>query len=116
MPIYKQQKINLSESYPCPCCRGSLQQIVLTEALGCDRCQKIFALWTDGYAIEQTSSPYHNCWCWDGKRWQIKNPAPQSSWILWSSLALTVAFAVGGWHFLSPASVKAPTAPEVNER
>lgn len=111
MPIYKQQKIDLREIYPCPCCRGNLQQIILTEALGCDRCQKIFALWKDGYVIEQTSSPYHNCWRWDGKRWQTKNPASQSSWILFGGLVLTAAFAVGALHLLSRSSEKTPIAP-----
>ncbi len=102
MPIYKQQKIDLRETYPCPCCRGHLQQIVLTEALGCDRCQKIFALRADSYAIEQTSSPYRNCWRWDGRHWQAKNATTYSSWILLAGLALTAAFAIGSWHFLLP--------------
>jgi hypothetical protein len=113
VPIYKQQKIDLRETYPCPCCRGNLQQIVLTEALGCDRCQKIFALQRDGYIIEQTSSPYHNCWRWDGKRWKAKNPAPQSSWILFGGLVLTAAFAIGGLHLLSRSPEKTPIAPVV---
>jgi hypothetical protein len=88
-----------------------LQQIFLTEALGCDRCQKIFALWKDGYVIEQTSSPYHNCWRWDGKHWQTKNPAPQSSWILLGGLLLTAVVAIGGLHLLSRSPEKTPIAP-----
>ena len=111
VPIYKQQKIDLHESYPCPCCHGNLQQIFLTEALSCDRCQKIFALWQDGYVIEQTSSPYHNCWHWDGKHWKTKNPASRSSWILLGGLALTVAFAISGLHFLSRSPEKIPVTP-----
>ena len=111
VPIYKQQKIDFHRIYPCPCCRGNLQQIFLTEALGCDRCQKIFAIWTDGYVIEQTSSPYHNCWCWDGKHWQTKNPATLRSWILLGGLVLTVALAIGCLHFLSRSPEKTPIAP-----
>jgi hypothetical protein len=113
VPIYKQQKIDLRETYPCPCCRGSLQQIVLTEALGCDQCQKIFALQTDGYAIEQTSSPYHNCWHWDGQRWQTKNPATLSSWISLGGLILTVAFVIGGLHLFSHSPEKIPIDPVI---
>jgi hypothetical protein len=98
--ILKQQKIDLSEKYPCPCCRGQLQQIVLTEAFGCDRCQKIFALQSDGLGIEQTSSPYQNCWQWNGKKWQAKATAPRGSWIIVMGLALTVVFLIGSWQIM----------------
>lgn len=117
MPISKQQKIDLRETYPCPCCRGGLQQIVLTEALGCDRCQKIFALWPDGCTVEQTSSPYRNCWHWDGKNWIAKNPATVKSWILVGGLVLMTTFAVGGLHLLARSSMEAPTPPHApNEK
>jgi hypothetical protein len=111
VPIHKQQKIDLRAIYPCPGCRGNLQQLVLTEAFGCDRCQKIFALQADGYVIEQTSSPYRNSWHWDGKCWQTKNPASQSSWILLGGLILTAACVIGGLHFLSRSPEKTPINP-----
>lgn len=75
----KSQKISLSEEYPCPCRRkGKLVPIVLTEALGCDRCQQIFVVQPHGKAIEQVASPYpyKRSWRWTGHRW-INN---QNNW------------------------------------
>jgi ribose/xylose/arabinose/galactoside ABC-type transport system permease subunit len=68
----KYQKIDLDKDYPCPCRRrGRLQPIVLTEALGCDRCQQIFVVQDNGHVIEQLSStyPYKKAWRWTGNRW-----------------------------------------------
>ena len=72
MRPYKTQKIDLSSEYPCPCRRkGNLKPIVLTEALGCDRCQQIFVLKKDGHVIEQLSSIYQKkSWQWTGNRWK----------------------------------------------
>jgi hypothetical protein len=98
--IHKRQKIDLREMYPCPCCRGRLEQIVLTEALGCDQCQKIFALQNDGYGVEQTSSPYHSCWQWDGKKWRAPTSSTGSNWILVSGLTITAAVAIGSWQVM----------------
>ena len=68
----KVQKIDLNSEYPCPCRRdGHLKAIVLTEALGCDRCQQIFAVKKDGQVIEQLASVYQQkTWRWTGNRWQ----------------------------------------------
>ena len=72
MRPYKVQKIDLSSEYPCPCRRkGNLKPIVLTEALGCDRCQQIFVVKKDGQVIEQLSSIYQaKSWRWTGNRWK----------------------------------------------
>ena len=72
MRPYKTQKIDLSSEYPCPCRRkGNLKPIVLTEALGCDRCQQIFVLKKDGHVIEQLYSIYQKkSWQWTGHRWK----------------------------------------------
>jgi hypothetical protein len=105
-------KIDLSQVYPCPCCRGKLQQIVLAEALGCDQCQKIFVLQADGCSIEHTSSPYRDCWQWNGRRWQQKKTASQSSWILIGGLALTTAFAIGSWQLFVPPEKTGKNMPE----
>jgi hypothetical protein len=68
---YKINKIDLSTDYPCPCRRrGRLQPIILTEALGCDRCQQIFVVKENGHVIEKLSSIYHKqAWRWTGYRW-----------------------------------------------
>lgn len=70
-PYQKTQKIDFNSDYPCPCRRrGNLKPIVLTEALGCDRCQQIFVLKENGRVIEQLSSIYHKkAWRWTGYRW-----------------------------------------------
>ncbi|MEM8673088.1 MAG: hypothetical protein AAGF83_04360 [Cyanobacteria bacterium P01_G01_bin.67] len=72
MRSHKVQKIDLSSEYPCPCRRkGNLKPIVLTEALGCDRCQQIFVVKKDGLVIEQLSSIYQKkSWRWTGHRWK----------------------------------------------
>jgi hypothetical protein len=68
---YRTQKISLKNDYPCPCRRkGCLKPILLTEALGCDRCQQIFVVKEDGQVIEQLSSVYQKqAWKWNGYRW-----------------------------------------------
>lgn len=72
MGSHNVQKIDLSSEYPCPCRRkGKLKPIVLTEALGCDRCQQIFVVKKDGHIIEQLSSLYQKkSWRWTGNRWK----------------------------------------------
>lgn len=72
MRPYKVNKIDLNNDYPCPCRRhGRLKQIILTEALGCDRCQQIFVVKDDGQVIEQLSSIYHKrAWRWTGYHWK----------------------------------------------
>lgn len=72
----KFQKIDLSQDYPCPCRRrGHLTPIILTEALGCERCQQIFVVQDNGHVIEQLSStyPYKRTWRWTGHRWLAAN-------------------------------------------
>ena len=72
MRSHKVAKIDFSNEYPCPCRRkGNLKPIVLTEALGCDRCQQIFVVKKDGQVIEQLSSLYQKrSWRWTGNRWK----------------------------------------------
>ena len=72
MRSHKTQKIDLNSEYPCPCRRkGNLKPIVLTEALGCDRCQQIFVVKKDGQVIEQLSSIYQKkSWRRTGNRWK----------------------------------------------
>ena len=79
MGSHKVQKIDLNKEYPCPCRRrGRLKPIILTEAFGCDRCQKIFVTQNNGQALEELSQgyPYKKAWRWTGYRWKLAN----SSW------------------------------------
>jgi hypothetical protein len=48
-----------------------LLPIALTEALGCDRCQRIFVVDEKGQTIEELSTtyPYKRAWRWTGYRW-----------------------------------------------
>lgn len=98
MPLGKNHPIDLNCKYPCPCRRkGILLPIILTEAMGCDRCQQIFvANETQGY-IEQLnpSYPHKKKWRWNGKRWiSIKKPWQQNyffwsiTWLIFSILVL----------------------------
>ncbi|MBD2462035.1 hypothetical protein H6G89_13350 [Oscillatoria sp. FACHB-1407] len=72
MQTQKAQKIDLSVDYPCPCHRrGNLTPIALTEAFGCNRCQRIFVVQESGYVIEELSTnyPYKKAWRWTGNQW-----------------------------------------------
>jgi hypothetical protein len=107
-------KIDLHQNYPCPCCRGQIVPIVLTEAFGCDRCQKIFTVQDNGYGLEQVSNPHplRNGWSWDGKRWLVigKNNTALSSWTLLAAVMVTAVFAVCSWQTLLPNSSPSPAS------
>lgn len=85
MHSHKAQKIDLNTEYPCPCPRrrGRLIPIVLTEAMGCDRCQQIFVLEENGYVLEQLSTtyPYKRAWCWTGSRWNTAHKGIGGSYL-----------------------------------
>ncbi len=77
----KAQKIDLTQSYPCPCRRrGQLTQIALTEAFGCNRCQQIFVVEEGGYVLEElsTSYRYKRTWRWNGQQWNGISPGGNS--------------------------------------
>lgn len=72
MGLRKNTPIDLNCEYPCPCRRnGRLKPIILTEAMGCDKCQQIFVLAENQEYIEQLNPtyPYKKRWRWIGKRW-----------------------------------------------
>ncbi len=79
----KIQKIDLNNDYPCPCRRrGRLKPILLTEALGCTRCQQIFVVKENGRIIEQLSSIYQKkSWRWTGYRWSNVYPGWAQSYL-----------------------------------
>lgn len=109
----KAQKIDLNAEYPCPCRRkGRLLPITLTEAFGCNRCQKIFVLEENSQVIEELSSgyPYNKrAWRWTGNRWISSHQGLGESYlpialsiivvllILWLPLALRAAGTPVGW-------------------
>lgn len=47
--------------------------IALTEAFGCNRCQKIFVVQDSGHSIEELSTnyPYKKIWRWTGQQWSL---------------------------------------------
>lgn len=67
----RKSQISLNGEYPCPCRRsGKLKPILLTEALGCERCQQIFVVQDNHQEIEQLSSIYQKrAWRWNGRKW-----------------------------------------------
>jgi hypothetical protein len=79
----KTVKIDLNCEYPCPCRRkGRLLPIILTEAMGCDRCQQIFVVTDEEECIEQLtpSYPYKKKWRWNGKTWMLTQKPWQESY------------------------------------
>ncbi|NJK57533.1 MAG: hypothetical protein HC939_16755 [Pleurocapsa sp. SU_5_0] len=89
MRPYKIHTIDLTCEYPCPCRRnGKLQPIILTEALGCDRCQQLFVVKKDGQTIEQLSFVYQKkSWRWTGHGWQ-------NAYTRWTSGYLLIILAI----------------------
>jgi nitric oxide reductase large subunit len=90
----KAHKIDLNNSYPCPCRRrGHLVPIALTEAFGCDRCQQIFVVQESGYAIEQLSTnyPYKRAWRWTGHQWNMAHASLGRGYL---PLTLVIIFGV----------------------
>lgn len=72
MPVPKGFKIDLDSEYPCPCRRvGCLKPIMLTDAFGCDKCQRIFVVKENNQELEELSGayPYKRAWRWNGSRW-----------------------------------------------
>lgn len=111
MPSHKAQKIDLSTEYPCPCRRrGSLVQITLTEALGCNRCQQIFVVEEGGYVIEQlsTSYPYKKAWRWTGTRWTPANASIGESYLPVALLIVMILLIV--WL---PLALRSTTGPSI---
>ncbi|NEO30874.1 MAG: hypothetical protein F6K36_10665 [Symploca sp. SIO3C6] len=111
MPSHKAQKIDLNAEYPCPCRRrGSLVQITLTEALGCNRCQQIFVVEDGGYVIEQlsTSYPYKKAWRWAGNRWIAANASIGESYLPVALLIVMVLLIV--WL---PLALRSTTGPSI---
>lgn len=111
MLSHHQQKIDLHQDYPCPCHRqGRLWEITLTEAFGCNRCQKIFVLQEHGYSIEELSTtyPYKYCYFWNGSRWQIVRSHKRD--LIWTLLTvgilLTMAIVFFPFHFGASAIVQ----------
>jgi hypothetical protein len=81
VPSHKPQKIDIAQTYPCPCPRkrGKLKPIALTDAFGCDRCSLLFELENDGYSLLQIGGldTQRHLWQWTGK-WKAINAHQQS--------------------------------------
>lgn len=65
---------------------------MLTEAFGCDRCQKIFVVQEGGYVIEQLSTtyPYKRTWHWTGQQWSIVQSTLTRSYLPFALMAVLV--------------------------
>lgn len=91
------QKIDLKLDYPCPSCqRGRLLAITLTEALGCEQCQRIFVLNDSGYLLERLATTYPQAkqWSWTGHQWSVNRP--QRNWSHLLPLLMAVVMFVAG--------------------
>ncbi len=94
-------KVDPGASYPCPCRRnGELIPIVLTEALGCQRCQQIFVVRPDGCSIEQlvVTYPYKRIWYWTGLQWQaLRRGLGEQPWLYTLGLGIFLLLPVILW-------------------
>ena len=97
------KKIDLRSDYPCPSCqRGRLFAITLTEALGCEQCQRIFVLNDSGYSLERlaTSYPQVKQWSWTGQQWSVKRPPKELGHLLPSLFPRVMLFVAGATLFV----------------
>jgi hypothetical protein len=121
VPPHHHQKIDLAQEYPCPChLDGKLQQIVLTEAFGCDRCHRIFVMQADGLTIEElaTTYPYKRRYYWNGKRLQILRSLPKiavwpftrqrDGWVIWLPFLSIIAVVAIGFQLYSRTTLTNP--------
>ncbi|WP_373479445.1 hypothetical protein [Geminocystis sp.] len=93
----KHHPIDLNLEYPCPCRRkGKLLPIILTEAMGCDRCQQIFVLTEKQDHIEQLnpSYPHKRRWYWNGKKWIIAGKPWQESYFMVTILCFFISIII----------------------
>jgi hypothetical protein len=71
-----------------------LQNILLTEAFGCERCQRIFALDDSGRSIEELSAayPYRCPYYWNGKRWRGATQRQKYDilWTIWGIIPIVI--------------------------
>ena len=121
VPLHHHQKIYLDREYPCPChSTGKLQQIVLTEAFGCNRCHRIFVMQEDGLTIEElaTTYPYKRRYYWNGKRLRIVRSVPnlafwtftqqQDGWLLWLQFFSMIAVIAIGFQLYCRTTLTSP--------
>lgn len=111
MHSQKPQKIDLNVEYPCPCRRrGRLIPIVLTDAMGCDRCQKLFVVEENGYVLEQvaTSYPQKPAWRWVGDRWIVAQSRLKQSYLYIALGAILVL--LFGWL---PSALRSPNSANI---
>jgi hypothetical protein len=103
------QKLDLNSEYPCPCQKkGSLLPIVLTEAFGCNRCQKIFVLTEKGEAIEELSPIYNykKVWRWNGVQWRMSGQRLTQTYLsMFLGIILVLAIVFGPLLLQSTATV-----------
>ena len=81
--------------------------IVLTEAFGCDRCQKIFVLTEKGEAIEELS-PIHNykkVWRWNGTQWLVGGQRLTQTLSIFLGIILVLAIVFGSLLLQSTTTV-----------
>ncbi len=79
------------------------------EALGCDRCRKIFVLRDDSYSLEQVSTPYPHSWQWDGQTWRSTKSLPIANFPLYTAILFSLAcILIGSWYFGTASKVEPP--------
>ena len=117
LPVFKPQQVDPQKEYPCPCCRGQINPLVLMEAWGCARCQKIFALRDNDCTLEQVSTPHLYSWQWNGQGWRSTKSIPTSTLRLYLATLLSLAlFLIGSWYFWLDRRVHKPsTQPLLTE-
>lgn len=105
----KVDPIDTELQYPCPRCRqGKLCPITLTEALGCQACQKIFVIRADGYTIEQLSTQISLVWRWDGRQWRAMHHRWSGRSVLLASLLGAMVLVLVGLIFASFFNLESP--------
>jgi hypothetical protein len=55
----------------------------LTEAFGCNKCQKLFVVEEGGHVLEElsTSYPYKRAWRWTGYQWNMAHSGVSESYL-----------------------------------
>lgn len=104
----KANPLSYHENYPCPVCRcGTLSNITLTDAFGCNLCRHIFTIYPERQLLKMLDREPPMTWRWNGQNWKGEHLGNlELSWFYWLAALFLVILPptlIGLSAFLFPA-------------
>lgn len=102
--------LDLRQQYPCPLCRrGTLSELTLTEAFGCDVCHHIFAVNPSKQSVQVVDRSPPLTWRWNGQRWKVSHRDDVR--LNWEAWIAAIAFVLFPTAIVSLAAYAFPPLP-----